>query len=195
MSLLDVTMIGVGAMIGTSIFVLIGVITQQIGAAIILVFILNGVVTIFTASTYAELGSSFPEAGGGYLWAKKALPHPAGFMSGWLSWFGHTVACSFYSLGFGRFGVTFVEYFHIDVFGLSSDVLIKLFAGGAIVFFLAINYLGVGLTGRTGTTVTLLHLRIGYEGNPRVRQPESPVPGGKGLPHDVHDDGVRHTHV
>src|SRR5512136_470200 len=118
LGLLDVTMIGIGAMIGTSIFVLIGVVTQEIGAAIILVFILNGIVTVFTASTYAELGSSFPEAGGGYLWAKKALPHPAGFMSGWLSWFGHTVACSFYSLGFGYAVVALMQHFDVDIFGI-----------------------------------------------------------------------------
>ncbi len=160
LGLLDVTMIGVGAMIGTSIFVLIGVITQEIGAAIIIVFVLNGVVTIFTASTYAELGSSFPEAGGGYLWAKKALPHPAGFMSGWLSWFGHTVACSFYALGFGYAIVALMGYLHADIFGLSSDVLVKLFAAVAIVFFLAINYVGVGVTGKTGTTVTMIQVLI-----------------------------------
>jgi APA family basic amino acid/polyamine antiporter len=109
LGLLDVTMIGVGAMIGTSIFVLIGVVTQDVGAGILLVFLFNTVVTIFTATTYAELGSSFPEAGGGYLWAKKALPHPAEFISGWLSWFGHTVACSFYSLGFGYAAVAIVD--------------------------------------------------------------------------------------
>lgn len=160
LGLLDVTMIGIGAMIGTSIFVLIGVVTQEIGTAIILVFILNGIVTIFTASTYAELGSSFPEAGGGYLWSKKALPHPAGFMSGWLSWFGHTVACSFYSLGFGYAMEAILGQFHIDVFGLSSDVLIKVFAAIAIVFFLGINYAGVGATGKTGTTITLIQILI-----------------------------------
>lgn len=147
-------------MIGTSIFVLVGVVTQGIGAAIILVFVLNGIVTIFTASTYAELGSSFPEAGGGYLWAKKALPHPAGFMSGWLSWFGHTVACSFYSLGFGYAMVALLGYFELDILGLSSDLLVKLFAAGAIVFFLLINYVGVGVTGKTGTTVTLIQVLI-----------------------------------
>ena len=65
LSLLDVTMIGVGAMIGTSIFVLIGVATAEVGAAVLIVFALNGVMTMFTATTYAELGSSFPEAGGG----------------------------------------------------------------------------------------------------------------------------------
>jgi amino acid transporter/nucleotide-binding universal stress UspA family protein len=158
--LLDVTMIGVGAMIGTSIFVLIGVITAQIGAGILLVLVLNGFVTIFTASTYAELGSSFPEAGGGYLWSKKVLPHPAGFMSGWLSWFGHTVACSFYSLGFGYALVALLTNFHIDFFGFTEELMVKVFAICAILFFLGINYIGVGATGKTGSTVTIVQIAI-----------------------------------
>lgn len=160
LGLLDVTMIGVGAMIGTSIFVLIGVVTGEIGSGILLVLLLNGIVTIFTASTYAELGSSFPEAGGGYLWSKKALPHPAGFMSGWLSWFGHTVACSFYSLGFGYALVAVMGYFNIGFFGLDQSIVVKIFAVVAILFFLGINYLGVGATGKTGTTVTLVQVSI-----------------------------------
>lgn len=157
---LDVTMIGIGAMIGSSIFVLIGVITQEVGAAILVVFALNGIVTIFTATSYAELGSSFPEAGGGYLWAKKALPHPAGFISGWLSWFGHTVACSFYSLGFGYALVAIINYMNMDVFGIPSDILVKVFAAVAIVFFLAINYIGVGATGKTGSSITMIQILI-----------------------------------
>lgn len=160
LGLLDVTMIGVGAMIGTSIFVLIGVATREIGAAVMIAFALNGIMTLFTAATYAELGSSFPEAGGGYLWAKKGLPNPAGFMSGWLSWFGHTVACSYYSLGFGFAMVALSHYFEFDFLGLSDDLMIKLFAAFAIMFFLAINYSGVGATGKIGDTVTIIQVLI-----------------------------------
>ncbi len=160
LGLLDVTMIGIGAMIGSSIFVLIGVLTRDVGASILLVFALNAVVTIFTASSYAELGSSFPEAGGGYLWVKKALPHPAGFISGWLSWFGHTVACSFYALGFGTAVVWIVDSYHVGIFGIHSEVLIKMFAAAAILFFLAINYTGVGATGKTGTSMTMAQVLI-----------------------------------
>lgn len=160
LGLLDVTMIGVGAMIGTSIFVLIGVATAEVGAAVMIVFALNGVMTMFTAMTYAELGSSFPEAGGGYLWAKNALPHPAGFMSGWLSWFGHTIACSYYSLGFGFAMVAVLGWFEIDLFGLSEGLLVKVFAGTAILIFLGINYSGVGATGKAGDTVTIIQVLI-----------------------------------
>lgn len=160
LGLFDVTMIGVGAMIGTSIFVLIGLATNEVGAAVMLVFALNGVLTLFTAGTYAELGSTFPEAGGGYLWAKKSLPHPSAFMSGWMSWFGHTVACSYYALGFGFAMVALVRAFDIDVFGLSDALLDKLFAACAIVFFVGVNYAGVGATGKTGDSVTLLQVLI-----------------------------------
>jgi amino acid transporter/nucleotide-binding universal stress UspA family protein len=160
LGLLDVTMIGIGAMIGTSIFVLIGVITQEIGAGIILVLVLNAIVTIFTATTYAELGSSFPEAGGGYLWTRKVLPHPIGFMSGWLSWFGHTVACSFYALGFGYAMVALLNHFEFSYSPISSEYMVKILAGLAIAFFLGINYIGVGATGRAGTTVTLIQILI-----------------------------------
>ena len=47
LGLFDVTMIGVGAMIGTSIFVLIGVTIDEVGPAILLVFALNVIVTSF----------------------------------------------------------------------------------------------------------------------------------------------------
>src|SRR4030066_1907126 len=101
MSLMDATLIGVGAMIGAGIFVLTGIAAGVAGPGLLLAFGLNGVVTLFTAMAYAELGSCFHDAGGGYLWVKSSLPHPNGFLSGWMSWFAHAVACSLHALGFG----------------------------------------------------------------------------------------------
>ncbi len=71
LSLFTITMIGVGGMIGAGIFVLTGIAAGVAGPALVLAFFLNGFVTLLTAMVYAELGSAFPEAGGGYLWVKK----------------------------------------------------------------------------------------------------------------------------
>ena len=82
MSLSDVTFIGVGAMIGAGVFALTGFAAGLAGPALTLAFLLNGLVAMFTAVSYAELGAAFPGAGGGYLWVKEALVSPNGFYAG-----------------------------------------------------------------------------------------------------------------
>lgn len=67
LGLLDIEMVGIAAMIGGSIFVLSGPAIGLAGSAVIIAFILNAIITLFTAMAYAELDSAIPEAGGGYL--------------------------------------------------------------------------------------------------------------------------------
>lgn len=160
MRLLDVTMIGVGAMIGAGIFVLTGIAAGVAGPALILAFALNGIVTIFTAMVYAELGSCFHDAGGGYLWVKKGLPDPNGFLSGWMSWFAHAVACSLYALGFGAyFGLVLksLGYEGGDHWPLSLQ---KLLATAVVVVFCYINYRGASETGKAGNIVTVAKILV-----------------------------------
>ncbi len=159
MSLFSVTMIGVGAMIGAGIFVLTGIAAGLAGPAIILVFIFNGIVAFFTASTYAELGASLPEAGGGYLWVKNSLPHPSGFLSGWMSWMAHSVACSLYAAGFSAYFIQFLNSVNIKV--PLPYVVQKSLVGLFIVFlFSYINYRGAKETGRAESVVTVMKVLI-----------------------------------
>lgn len=68
MGFIDVLMIGIAGLVGGAIFVLTGPAIGLAGPAVIIVFVLNAIITLFTAMGYAELDSAMPEAGGGYLW-------------------------------------------------------------------------------------------------------------------------------
>jgi amino acid transporter len=155
MGLLDVTMIGVGAMIGAGIFVLTGIAAGVAGPALLLVFFLNGIVALLTAMTYAELGSAFHDAGGGYLWVKSSLPDPNGFLSGWMSWFAHAVACSVYALGFGAYFRLVLEAAGVPAFHWGGMSLEKWLAAATTLLFAFINYRGASETGKAGNVVTV----------------------------------------
>ena len=160
LSLFTITMIGVGGMIGAGIFVLTGIAAGVAGPGLVLAFLLNGIITSFTALAYAELGSAFPEAGGGYLWVKEGLGGANGFLAGWMSWFAHAVAGSLYALGFGRFATELWMNSGLSTFGLSVDQMTLGFMTAIIFVFIAINYRGASETGTIGNIVTMTKITI-----------------------------------
>jgi amino acid transporter/nucleotide-binding universal stress UspA family protein len=160
LGLFTVTMIGVGGMIGAGIFALTGIAAGVAGPALVLAFFLNGIVTLFTAMVYAELGSAFPEAGGGYLWVKEGLGGAQGFLAGWMSWFAHAVAGSLYALAFGRFASELWIMAGLPTFGLSVHQMTLGFMTLIIVIFTTINYRGASETGTVGNVVTMTKVTI-----------------------------------
>ena len=160
MRLIDITMIGVGAMIGAGIFVLTGIAAGLAGPALLLVFLLNGVVTLFAAGAYAELGSSFHDAGGGYLWVKSGLKDPFGFMSGWMSWFAHAVACALYAIGFGAYFKEVLPLLGISHLALPFLPVEKWLAMAIVALFAYINYRGAAETGGAGNIVTTAKILV-----------------------------------
>ncbi|MGA9531344.1 MAG: amino acid permease [Anaerolineales bacterium] len=160
LSLFTVTMIGVGGMIGAGIFVLTGTAAGVAGPALILAFLLNGVITTFTALSYAELGSKYPEAGGSYAWVQRALGGVHGFLAGWMSWFANAVAGSLYALAFGRFAVEVLTELGGPTFGLTRGQLALLPMGAIILVFTSINLLGASETGLVGNVVTMTKVLI-----------------------------------
>jgi amino acid transporter/nucleotide-binding universal stress UspA family protein len=160
MSLMDATLIGVGAMIGAGIFVLIGIAAGVAGPGLIISFSLNAVIALLTAMSYAELGSCYHDAGGGYLWVKEGLPKWNGFLSGWMSWFAHAVACSLYALGFGAYFEHVLGEFAIIMpqWGFFSPQ--KILAAGIAILFAYINFRGASETGKVGNLVTIAKIII-----------------------------------
>ena len=88
--------IGVGTMIAAGIFTLSGLAVRNVGSAAILSFLLAAVVAIFTALTYCEFVSIYPESGEGYFYARKTFSSPLAFFVGWALFLGYTSSCGFY---------------------------------------------------------------------------------------------------
>jgi amino acid transporter/nucleotide-binding universal stress UspA family protein len=161
----NATMIGLGAMIGAGVFVLTGIAAGEAGPAAIIAFALNGIVTTFTAFTYAELASTIPEAGGGYAFVKRAFPGVTGFISGWMLWFAYTVACSLYALGFGGYFIELLEsYFPPLYYGFvgwaGHGNVISLVTFGITAFFVTLNVLGADVTGKAENVITLAKVAV-----------------------------------
>src|SRR5258705_8256705 len=84
LSALDLTLLGIGAIIGTGIFVLTGTAAaNQAGPAITLSYVLAGLACGFAALCYAEFASMIPIAGSAYTYAYATLGEVFAWMIGW----------------------------------------------------------------------------------------------------------------
>jgi APA family basic amino acid/polyamine antiporter len=155
-------MVGIAAMIGGSIFVLTGPAIGIAGSAVIVAFIINAIITLFTAMAYAELGSAMPEAGGGYLWVREGLPRPNAFISGWMAWLAHIIAGSLYAVSFASFLTGLLDMTNLshDLVLLNIIPLDKFIAVVSVAAFTYINIKGTSETGKTGDVVTIIQLGL-----------------------------------
>ena len=81
---LDLTLLGIGAIIGTGIFVLTGTAAaNQAGPAIVMLYVLAGLTCGFAALCYAEFASMIPIAGSAYTYAYATLGEVVAWMIGW----------------------------------------------------------------------------------------------------------------
>jgi basic amino acid/polyamine antiporter, APA family len=81
----DATMLVMGTMIGSGIFIVSSDIAATVGSSgwLLAVWVLTGVMTILGALCYAELAGMMPEAGGQYVYLKRAYSPVWGFLYGW----------------------------------------------------------------------------------------------------------------
>jgi amino acid transporter len=143
-------MIGIGAMMGPGIFALPGELALMAGPLGILAYLAMGLLTVFTALNYCELGAAIPLAGGGYSFAQRLLPGPAAFLTGWLFWVGNTLACAMYAL---IFALTIQTYFW-------PGASIALLSVGTTLVFGAINLRGTAQALKVIMVMNLLELAV-----------------------------------
>ena len=104
LGVLDLTLLGVGAVIGAGIFVLTGVAAAtQAGPGLFISFIIAGAACGLTAVIYAELASSIPFAGSAYTYTYASLGELPAWLIGWVLILEYGVACAAVSIGWSGY--------------------------------------------------------------------------------------------
>ena len=85
LGLLDGTMLVVGSMIGSGIFIVSSDMIRNVGSAgmLIAMWVITGLITVIAAVSYGELSAMFPKAGGQYVYLKEAYGKLIAFLYGW----------------------------------------------------------------------------------------------------------------
>jgi amino acid transporter len=145
LGLLETTMIGVGATIGPTIFVVPVAAYMLAGPAAVISFILAGFLTLPSALNYAMMCSAIPRAGGGYSFVYRAYNGLFAFTAGWFMWIGGTAYASLSSYTFAITVYTILGFGDITYYALAT-----------LATFCTINYLGIKKAGRAEALLTFI---------------------------------------
>lgn len=145
----DLVALGIGAIIGTGIFVLTGVAAAQYaGPALILSFVLSGVAAGLAALTYAELAAMIPVAGSAYTYAYASLGEFTAWIVGWNIVLEYLVAAGAVAIGWSAY---LSELFHSMGIILPATLTRSPAAGGFLNLPAVLIALAVALIVTTGT--------------------------------------------
>jgi basic amino acid/polyamine antiporter, APA family len=154
LGLLDSTMINVGTMIASAIFIVPSAIASEVQASVpsILVWVAGGVVSLLGALAVAELGAAMPRAGGMYAYLSEAYGPVWGFLYGWSGGVViNPASIAAIALGFATYVGFFVPL---------GDGGIKTVAVLSIVALTVLNSLGVRLGAITQNVLTLTKIGL-----------------------------------
>jgi len=106
LTLLDATLIVVGGVIGSAIFITPADVARQIPNPMfsLLLWVIAGLVALLAGFAFAELGGMFPEAGGQYVYIREVYGHFAAFIYGWVLFTaGNSAGLAGVAMGFALF--------------------------------------------------------------------------------------------
>ena len=163
---LDLTAFGIGAIIGTGIFVIVGEAIGQSGPALVISFILAGVTCIFSALSYAELASTIPVCGSAYTYAYATMGELLAWIIGWDLILEYGVSVAAVAVGWGAYLTELLD----SLFGLSlpDSIVLPPGDGGDVnlpAAFLVLAVAGVLIAGvrestRSNTVMVITKLAI-----------------------------------
>ncbi|KAF9101295.1 hypothetical protein BGX29_005811 [Mortierella sp. GBA35] len=114
----DLTAMGVGAIIGTGIFVLTGIVAnQKAGPAVVISFVIASIVAGLAALSYAEMACLVPIAGSAYTYTYATCGELMAWIIGWDLILEYLVGAATVSVGFAHY----LDAFFQDAFGFTAN--------------------------------------------------------------------------
>ena len=141
--------ISVGAMVGSGIFVLPGLAAKIAGPAVVLAYLLAGLLVLPAALSKAEMATAMPESGGTYLYIDRAMGPLHGTIAGLGAWFSLVFKSAFALVGLGAYLLLFAP-------GLVNAVAYV--SLGLAVLLVVVNVVGVKQSGRLQAFIVTLVL-------------------------------------
>jgi APA family basic amino acid/polyamine antiporter len=167
LNLTDATILVIGTVIGTGVFLKSAVMAQQLGSAglVLAAWLAAGLLSFAGALAYAELGAMFPHAGGEYVYLRTAYGDAPAFLYGWMQFaVASPGGIAALGMGFAIFLSALIPmggaWIERPVRLLGSDFVwqfgpAQVLAVGAILLFSFLNCLGVALGSRVQFVLTL----------------------------------------
>ena len=173
---LQLTLIGIGSVIGAGIFVMTGsAAATHAGPAVVLSFIVAAVACGFTAFCYAELAATMPLSGSSYSYALLTFGRFTAWCAGWLLLLEYGIAAATVAVGFAGYAVALLDQFGVHLpASITTPMLdfksdgqanrlqfgggINLVAAGAIVLTTVVLMRGITQSFAFNTAVVLLKI-------------------------------------
>lgn len=167
LGLFEVSVYGIGIILGAGIYVLIGEAASIAGNSLWMAFIFTALIASFTGLSYAELSSMFPKSAAEYVYMKNAFRNKYfPFVLSWLIIFTEVFACATVALGFGGYLQNFLAGF-VEIPVILLAIL--------LVFFLSLlSFYGIKESARFNVIFTIvevlglvfiIYLGLGYIGS------------------------------
>ena len=121
--------LGVGAIVGTGIYTLIGVGADRAGPAVMLAFVIAGLVCACAALAYAELATLIPASGSAYTYSYSVMGEGVAWLVGWSLILEYSVVCSAVAVGWSGYAAGFLASAGVD---LPQALLAGPHAGGIV---------------------------------------------------------------
>ncbi|MFF4094269.1 amino acid permease [Streptomyces sp. NPDC001834] len=165
MGLFQLVCFGVGAVVGTGIFVGLSDSVAEAGPAVVLSFVLAAITCVFTAFSFAELGSAIPVSGSSYSFAYATFGERVAFLVGWCLLLEYGVSVSAVAVGWSQYVNELLD----SLFGAQLPAALSAGPGdgglinlpAVMVIMMAAVLLVRGVRESAGATAAMAVLKIG----------------------------------